>query len=365
MEKVKSIVCKDEVQRFVDLGLGRGVDSTNPKPWLNKSSFQVRNVTFRNVIGTDEGGFVQTFKSHIASNMDLQSQFKASAGIPNTPVSFGLEGEVSRSSNSSKKIVGKKVMNRTISFRMDPTPEFHSHEDEAAAHQVESHTSSQTLPRFEEAISAWILKEICDRKGLKADKNEAGMKENSVTFLNKYLQDASKEEISLIVDDCSEFIRSFGVTHYVSSIVLGASEHTVMTESEYSTIVKEGCNVSAAQIASAQQKLSLKSKSSKTTSAKQYLGKMVDDKVERNSGDEAVIGVKVLPIHSLIHNQLIRLALHRAITEYAEDKVTEKSKFNTTNLEAGSYMEYKASRCLGSDGGISSCTAQGGNLKPL
>lgn len=325
MEKAKSILSEEEIQRFVDLGLGRGVDSTNPRPWLNKSSFQVRHATFGNVIGTDEGGFIQCYKSQIVSKEELQTEFKASGSIPNTPVKFGLEGEAFRGSSTSKKIIGKKVINRTVSFRMDPliTDELSREDDEQELRVARK----MQLP-FEEAISAWIWKQVCHRKGLKGDK-QAEMKENGVIVLSKYLQDATKEEVALIVDDCADFIRSFGITHYVSSLTLGASKHTVMTESEYSTIVKQGFNVSATQI-DAQQKMSLSTKSSKSASVTQYLGKIVDDQVERSSTNEAVIEVKILPLHSLIHhNQLIHLALHKALTDYAEDKSIEPSKRHT------------------------------------
>ena len=45
-----------EVEHFHDLGLGRGVDSSDPKLWQNKSPMQIRTIDkeLRNIIGTDE-----------------------------------------------------------------------------------------------------------------------------------------------------------------------------------------------------------------------------------------------------------------------------------------------------------------------
>ena len=40
-----SLVTKPQMQHFQDLGLGKGVNIADPKPWANRSSFQVRNVT--------------------------------------------------------------------------------------------------------------------------------------------------------------------------------------------------------------------------------------------------------------------------------------------------------------------------------
>ena len=39
--KAVGVVRGIDIARIVDLGLGRGVDSTSPTPWLSKSSFQV------------------------------------------------------------------------------------------------------------------------------------------------------------------------------------------------------------------------------------------------------------------------------------------------------------------------------------
>jgi hypothetical protein len=118
-EGVELVLSPDEVQRFTDLGLGRGVDIANKSPWTNKSSFQVCEVTLDNIMGTDEGGLLQTYHTRLESHSDFHAQLKSSVSVPNTPVSFGLEGELSRSSISSKEVVGKKVTNRTISFKVD------------------------------------------------------------------------------------------------------------------------------------------------------------------------------------------------------------------------------------------------------
>lgn len=311
-ERAKPIILQEEIQRFIDLGLGRGVDSTNSAPWHSKSSFQVRHPTFNNVIGTDEGGFVESYKSSLSSAFDLQLELKASVAVPNTPISIGLETGYSRSTNSSKKVVGNRVVNRTISF--------HVHREVS----TEDHNPIKSI--FEEVISQWILKRIYDRGG-KIEPKQLQMKGKAISVLNDYLLQAKKEEAALIVEDCTEFIRFYGVTHYVSSITLGASQHTVLTESEYSRMVSEGFNVSASQIGSVKQKLTIKSKTSKNSMNMRSLGKVVDGKVQRSSNDEAVIGVSILPIHSLIsNNRFVFLAMNKALMEYSEEKAITPSE---------------------------------------
>ena len=62
----QAVLTEKEMGRMIDLGLGRGIDATNEKPWVNKSSFQVRRVSFDNVIGTEEGGALQSYEREIS-----------------------------------------------------------------------------------------------------------------------------------------------------------------------------------------------------------------------------------------------------------------------------------------------------------
>ena len=340
MEKPSAVLSKEEIQRFVDLGLGRGIDSTDPRPWANKGSFQVclpNAANLSDIIGTDEGGLLQSYESRICSSEDAQAQVKAGLSIPHTPVSLEVQGEMSRSSNSSRKVKTTTAINRTISFRMDSisVPELST---------KETPQEPQPPPSFEEILSRWIWKQICHRN---SDKKLQELAEKSaVSLIHDYLQNSSKDEVATIVEDCSDFINSFGITHYVSSITLGASEHVVESASKRTRILKQGANVSVPQIASIEQKTSLKLTRSKSTSRTQYLGKIVDKKVERGSSNEAVINVKILPIYSLIYNNsLIYLATYKAIADYTEEKILNQCKtYSRTSLESrfwGRFMLHK------------------------
>ena len=295
------MVAEEEIPRFAELGLGRGVDSTNVSPWINKSAFQVRNPTVQNLIGTDEGGLLQSYKSSISGVVDIQEELKASVSTPNTPVSLGVEGELSRSCHASRKAVGRKVINRIISFR------------------VGQEDSDKSLPKcmvtFEEFLSQWILNRINTREEKLADSK---IEEDAGFTLNTYLSSASKKDTALVVDDCSNFIRLYGVTHYVTSISLGASEHTVVTESLYSQMVKEGFDISISDT---------KFKSSKTVLKIELLGRIVDEKVERGSENEAVVEIKLLPINSLIRpNSHLHHTMQEALINYIEKKSIKPSK---------------------------------------
>ena len=325
MEKTTPAISQDEIQRFIDLGLGRGVDSTDPYPWANKSSFQVRHLLpgdLSDLIGTDEGGLLRSYVSRIASTKDTQAELKASISIPYTPVSLGIDGELSRSFSTTMKVKHRTVTNRTVSFRMGSlsVPKF---DTKMAAENTSE--PNQLPPSFEEILSRWIWKWICHRN---ADRKlEEVIEKSAISLLHEYLQNSSKEEAALIVEDCSDFVSYFGVTHYVSSLALGASESTVVSKSKQSSITQQGADASVPKIASMKQKLSLKSAFSSSVSAKQYIGRIVKKEVKRDSSDEAVIDVKILPIYSLVHhNPFIFLALHKAIVDYAEERTLNRGK---------------------------------------
>lgn len=309
MAQPTPVVAEYEVQRFVDLGLGRGVDATNLAPWHNKSSYLVRKATSSNVIGTEEGSNMETYKTAIFSSFDLQLQLSSSLSVPNTPVSVGVEVGVSRGTQSRKTVLGNRIATRTISFHL-LSPDSHDQDDTIPGQKQQT---------FEEGLSEWLLN---TRGELKAEKNG-----NCIQLLANYMLMAKKEDLASIVKDCFEFIRFYGVTHYVSAITLGASEHTVMTEAKYSKMLSEGFDISASSIGSANQKLTIKSKSSSNTTNMQHIGKITDGTVERGSTDEAVIGVKILPVHSLIiKNRFLFLAMNKALVEYMEDKSVAPSK---------------------------------------
>ena len=123
-------ISERDIQQIIDLGLGRGVDVTDPTPWQNKSSFQVRPVAIENVIGTEEGGCVQSYEKEVTSVSETCGLASASITNPKSAVSIGVEGEYSHSSSNRYRVIGTKVLNRTISFKdhcddVDFQPQMH------------------------------------------------------------------------------------------------------------------------------------------------------------------------------------------------------------------------------------------------
>ncbi len=310
------------MEHFYNLGLGRGVDATIPFPWQNKRSFQVRSVKFEDIMGTEECGAYQKYTSTVASSTEIKANLKASLSLLHTPVSLGLDSEVSRSSNHTRKTVGTRVINRTVSFRRE------GGEDTSL-----TVLSAESIPleTFEEFVSEWILKRI-KKRGVTSIQNQdpttVGEKGTEpIQELHDYISKASKEERKRILGDCDNFIRFFGITHYVSSITLGAMEYMVFTEEDYDKLVSMGANISATSMATVGVKVSSKWSWSKKNNLTHRIGKITDQKAARGTYDEAVIEINIKSILPLIQESyLLQLAFRKVIEDYIGDSINDPSK---------------------------------------
>ena len=120
VEEISGCIDEGEVQQFIDLGLGRGVDVTDPNPWQNKTSILVRPVAFENIMGTEESGSIQSYEREITRISDKRCRVSTpTMASPSLAAAFtiGVEETLSPSSSSRKYIVGTKVLNRTICFK--------------------------------------------------------------------------------------------------------------------------------------------------------------------------------------------------------------------------------------------------------
>ena len=355
--KAKPVITEDEVSRMIDLGLGRGVDATLASPWSMKSSFQVRLVKIGNIIGTEEGGALQAYEREISSVTTHQSSLKSSISVPQSPVSISLEGEFNRSASSTRKAVGKQVVNRTISFRADfddipqsviteesktiPMKEVVECDDDDANdtgapaeylysnRQGGASSTPQAQFTFEQRLAEWILEQVVQRwekENLKMGKVNVQVKKpdiagiDPITDIAVYLRTASADEKKSVYHDCKNFVRHFRITHYVNAISLGAAEYRILSENEYFKKVSASGTLGLDAVGKLVSSESYSKKSTFKSSATRQLGKIINDKVERGSYDEAVIGIKIQPIHTLVKLRYLHLALRRALLDYVEQQ---------------------------------------------
>lgn len=361
----RAVLTTKEVGRMVDLGLGRGVDATSPRPWLNKTPFQVRRVAFEGLIGTEEGGSMMSYESSVSSVMSQQSSLKASIAVPRSPVTVGVDAELSRGTNTTRRAIGKRVVNRTVSFRDDfeevpvaSTPEEAVREASAVSTRTlytagpgkdsdERVADAASGTTFQERLARWIIDRILHRrrmadlelgvagKGKPAPgrQEEVACTGDPVNDLAEFIHKSTADERRLIVRDCHDFVSHFRITHYVSSIQLGASEYRVMNENEYFTQVTTVGSLGLDALTN----FALTEKYSKkvTTKASERRTIGVISKsgtVERGSYNEAVVGVSFQPITSLLTLRYLYLATRKALLDYMEDQGDASSKCSSSHL---------------------------------
>lgn len=346
--KAEAVLTEKEMGRMVDLGLGRGIDGTHPTPWLNKSSFQVRNCTLENVIGTEEGGALQSYEREVSSVSTQQSSLKSSVTVPQAPVTIGMDAEQSRSYTTTRKVVGKKVLNRTISFRADFEDLPHTRGGDAKLASVDKMTEDiykteeeeteksagdvQQSYTFEERLSRWVIERILQRESIRelklADEGKPIPKrkfqpggQNPVTDLAEFLHSSSVDERKEIVSDCADFVRYFRITHYVSAIELGAAQYRVFSENEYYTRVRATGTLGIEALANFVISETFSKKTKKTSSDLKQIGVIGSDgRVERGSYDEAVVGILIEPINNLLRLRYLQLAMRKALLKYIEQQ---------------------------------------------
>ena len=350
-KKAVAVLTNAEIDRMTDLGLGRGVDATNPKPWQNKTAFQVRRVTAESVIGTEEGGSLQSYEREVTSVSSHQTDIKSSVAVPRAPVEIGIDAEQSRSQSSTRRTVGKKVINRSVSFRSDFEDVPFSSSDSVSLESTFLRSPDRSVAgvhleylTFQERLSRWIIKRMLYRQELTAqEKVAAGVDPGEPTFVTSkvsdidvsplstisgFIQVADERERKEIIHDCYDFVSQFHITHYISTIELGAAEYRVMSETEFTQRVGVGGVFGIEQLANLSVSHSSSWRKSKKASDLKSIGKIsADGRVSRGTHDEAVVGIRIQPVHTLIKLPFLKLALHKALFSYMDEQGDSSCKW--------------------------------------
>ena len=349
--KVTPVLKPTEIGSIVDLGLGRGVNATHSSPWFQKSSFQVRPVTLDNVIGTEEGGILQSYVSEVVSVEEIQTQMSTSVPA-SSQVSVGIDEEMSRSYSTSRRSMGKKIITRSITFKPDiqkqpltcdvaaaspvqalPHPDTTPEDEVKSKHDTETAVLPSIMslhsPTFQRCLSQWIIEALLDEEAdgvEEPDPNDDPNQALAQIILNwpKGVADVR----AMLKQKCSKFIEKYSITHYVSGIDLGASQYQVISEEQY---VKEfGVKNSLEILKVVNQVVSFKSKSTKKArfSRLTEIGRFDGNTVKRGTTDEAVVGVTFQPISALVSIRVLKSALQTAIKSYIEDQQFSRGMHN-------------------------------------
>ena len=282
-----------------------------------------------------------------------QADLKASIAVPQAPFTIGVDAEHSRSVSTTRRAVGKKVINRTISFRADfedlpqsTTTDPRTARRQAIPSSLAYDTSEEESYRdvadaqcdltFEERLAKWILERLRYKEEVEGrlGDHEEEATGNPLDDLAAVIQKSTTEQLKTILSACREFVQYFRVTHYVSAIELGASEYRVLSETEYFSRIKTGGTFGLEALANVAISQSASWKKTKKASDLKRIGRIVYDLVQRGTYDEAVVGVSIQPICSLVRLRYLQLTLKKALLEYVDTQGDSTGEYGSERLWA-------------------------------
>ena len=341
-----SVVIDTEIPKYHDLGLGRGVNVTDPQMWRNKSPFQIRKVRddLSNIIGTEESGIKEQYEKEVSTVATQQLKIKLSLNEPSSQVRIGMDAQNSQSTSSTMKIAGIEIRKRTVSFRVDCSdlPVYNSTEDPRTEMSTRNCDNEECL---ETSLYSWILQRIRDRERgtlplhvseSSEETDDVPLNNDDLTKLALHLhkirsqalsesQDDRKiaqEKLRAVAKDCKVFVSDLGITHYVSAIELGALKYSVLTTSSHEENTGAGAQLGAGKMAEGGISGMVGKRWFNKAKKEQAIGRITNDTVT----DEAVIGFQIQPIHKLIRLPLLQIALQKAMTQYIEYKADKSGK---------------------------------------
>lgn len=316
----------------VSFGLGRGIDATSQTPWANKSSFQIRRVQ-QTIVETIETGTEENYEHEVLSTVDIEEKLRSSLEPRETPLNINVESESTRNSHHClKRTVGRRVVSRTIAFQTDyeeramPCTSLLRADDslllpkdptEVVFNAQNSHLT------FEERVSEWICHRIARKQYLLDGRRvELSNCDSPTDQLAKLLHAKALQRVEDEVSKgCKELIEGLRVTHYISSIKLGAAQYCVMSDGEYHKKMARAGAFGLDAIVESITTPQSPSSSKKTSNTRQLGFIKSNGRVERGSENESVLEFTVQPITRLIRLPVLKSALQQAVKLYMKATV--------------------------------------------
>ena len=269
------------------------------------------------LIVTNESNHFQRSSQQIETYSEMQAGLESSfRPDPSKPISINVAADFHRSDTRSKTIKGTTVLTRTIAFRARyPT------------------TKRQDVKKeeFEKQLHTWLL---LQRRNLVSCKTCGKNPDPESCQCADCTYDPKTNHY------CIEYLRELGgVTHYVSSITLGAKKYQIELNSTLFTSLSTATGISADAIAS----VSVKSKSTRkvfqSSSKEQLIGKIPEHDQAREllkfrTKGEAVVQCSYHSLANLVSNPDLREELDSGIQEYID------SQKNGTRKSIANYVSY-------------------------
>ena len=194
--------------------------------------------------------------------------------VPNQPIDVGVAADASRSTRSTKLVQGKIIYTSTVAFK------------------VLADSPSNPVTNFEEDLRRWIKTE----------------RDDELTDVN-----------------CEEFLRQLGgVTHFVSSVTLGAVEHTQTEVFEREMKTSVSTSIGAERVGSSKVKASTRKFNRKMHDERKKIGRFGEKEMVM---EQAVVRYAFTSVASLITTDIkLMEAMQKAVVNYTSKKLNRESK---------------------------------------
>ena len=287
-----------ELKILEELGLGVAIDITVKQPWARKSAFQAKSVLQANdlIVTNESNQFLRT-SQHVESYSEMQAGLESKfRPDPSKPISVNIAVDFHRNHTKSKTIKGTTVLTRTVAFRAkDPTTRRQDNEE-----------------KFERNLHTWLQRQnLVSCKDCGKNPNIESCQCADYTYnpkTNHY---------------CIDYLRELGgVTHYVSSITLGATKYHIERNS---TLFRSLSNSTGVSVASTSEKTKASRKAVESCSKQQQVGKVpqyddgnLRELLKFRTKGEAVVQCSYNSLSNLVFNLQLRKYLELGIQEYID-----------------------------------------------
>ena len=319
---------EDECTRLQELGLGVAVDITHTQSWAKKSTFQAKEVKQKaDLIVINESNQFKKYHEVVESYSEVQTALKSSfRPTPNQPIDVSIAADFHRSLTTKKSMKGETVLTRTVAFRMkDPV------------------TRATENEPFEKQLNNWLKQSGC----IKESNSETRLVDKSpvpetskIPF--KTADDCFEYYTPETNHSCIDFLKALGgVTHYVSSITLGATLYQVESEMLQNITLSQSTGVHVDRFASAEVKSSKVKENFASNSKTEAIGRVpprekngtAKTPLKFRTKDEAVVRCSFTSLSNLVSHPGLQMELEAAIQEYSDFRLhgTRKFEFKLVN----------------------------------
>ena len=291
------------------LGLGKAIDATTPHPWESKSAYQAKEVKDESITFINEGSREINYSEIVRSYFELQGSIETSVKVPNKPIEVAVAADASRSLNQTRIARGKTIHTRTILFGIGG--------------------QQDTISKFDGDLTNWISVSYDSDHSHYQDLKELISVLNDKTSKKSREVSISAEGKEILAQLCYEFLLNLGgITHYVSSVTLGAMTYFLEVYSARSEAAAIRNTVKTPRIGGYTQKTSGVIKYSKSQSKGEKIGRMIQqgERDQVPPDGEAVIRYAFTPLTSLVSNPTLRDGLQEAVRNYMSEQLNTCSK---------------------------------------